>query len=844
MSLINNHPVLARLLSSIAIAMFALALQGCEAEKRASGNEAQESLRLAQFYFDQGQYRSSIVEAKNALKADPQSADTYLLLGRIQLSVEDGKGAQEALEKALSLGSQEPDIERYITRALLLQGKYTAVVDRLAQISAGAVPDAGMQVMAAEAQLGLGDVDAAEEGFRSALAASDDNNAAAWLGLAKVSLARGERPEVDEYLDRALSVDPQFVDGWVWRGRIALLKDDLTSAERAYFKVRELESNDLLTRRKIEALHGVMKAKIGMQRTDEAIKYYQEFLDFYPNSLLAEYERGLALFKQGDVGEAEKVFETIINRAPAHDQSLLLLGYIAYAKGDDSRVAELLASHLDGKSANPLGRRLYAMSMLRMGNPQEALRVLKADAEKEDAAAETLSLYGIALLSTGAPDEARTMLERAFELAPDNAEVRLNLARYYVLTRKADDAAKVLEGMQGSMNSADAENLRLAVSLLRNDLAGASKQAQRQITEAQGKNIESTLAGISASALSIGRLAWVKQFLDEEAQRSSDMTPYMVVLGNVCLRTRDVECAVRAAQTMIDAQSDNGAGWELLGRAETAAGRPAKAVDAFEKLAELNPDDARPLAMLAGAFFRAGDTDEARATIRRALALDAQNKEALQLGAALDLQAGDDLLAAERIAVLQTIDPGSASTMEMSADLMMRQQDFAGAAAAYDDLLQTRPASGIAVKRFTAEQRAGNKDAAFKNLEDWIIAHPKDAMAAAAAANAYLVDGQHENAIRHFESLLERSPSSAELLNNLAWLYQQEGDARALAYGERAYAAKPESAEICDTLGWILVERGEFARGINLLEKAVRLAPDQPGIREHLETARQRAGGS
>lgn len=842
MLLQQNYSVSQRFFGLMAIALVTLGLIGCEAEKRTSGSAAQDSLRLAQFYFDQGQYRSSIVEAKNALKADPQSADTYLLLGRIQLSVEDGKGAAEAFEQARTLGSQEPDLERLVTEALLAQGKFAAIVERVAEMPAE--PDAVMQVVAGEAQLGLGDVDAAEGHFRSALAASEDKNPAAWVGLAKVSLARGERPQVDEYLDRALSVDPEFVDGWVWRGRIALLKDDLTTAERAYFKVRELDSNDLLTRRKIEALHGVMKAKIGLKRTEEALKYYQDFLDFYPNSLLAEYERGLALFKRGDVGKAEEVFEAIVSRAPAHDQSVMLLGYIAFAKGDDTRVADLLESHLDGKSANPLGRRLYAMSMLRMGNPQEALRVLKPDAEKENAAAETLSLYGVALLSTGAPDDARTMLERAFELAPDNADVRLNLARYYVLSRSADNAAKILKGMEGSMNSAGAEYLRVAVSLLRNDPPGARKQAQRLITEAQGENIESVLAGVSASALSIGRLDWVKQFLNEEAQRSSEKTPYMVVLGNVCLRTNDADCAVRAAQTIIDANSSSDAGWELLARAETAAARPAKAVDAYQKLADLNPEEARPLAMLAGALFRAGAADDARKTIAQALALDKQDREALRLGIALDLQAGDDLLAAERLSTLQAVDPDSASTRELGADLMMRQQDFAGAAVAYADMLRRKPASAIAIKRFSAEQQAGNKDAAFRNLEEWVVAHPNDARAASALASAYLIDGQNEKAIVRFESLLERSPKSAGLLNNLAWLYQEEGDARALDFAERAYAAGPESAEICDTLGWILVERGALDRGVKLLEKAARLAPGHKGIEDHLAQARQRAAGN
>ena len=45
-----------------------------------------------------------------------------------------------------------------------------------------------------------------------------------------------------------------------------------------------------------------------------------------------------------------------------------------------------------------------------------------------------------------------------------------------------------------------------------------------------------------------------------------------------------------------------------------------------------------------------------------------------------------------------------------------------------------------------------------------------------------------------------------------------------------------------DTLGWLLVEKGETARGVELLRRAVDLAPGSAELRLHLAKALLKAG--
>jgi Flp pilus assembly protein TadD len=75
------------------------------------------------------------------------------------------------------------------------------------------------------------------------------------------------------------------------------------------------------------------------------------------------------------------------------------------------------------------------------------------------------------------------------------------------------------------------------------------------------------------------------------------------------------------------------------------------------------------------------------------------------------------------------------------------------------------------------------------------------------------------------------------VLNNLAWLYDARGDARAVPLAKRAYDLLPERAEIADTYGWLLARFGKIEQGISLLDTAAKGAPKNGDIRYHQAAA-------
>jgi len=90
--------------------------------------------------------------------------------------------------------------------------------------------------------------------------------------------------------------------------------------------------------------------------------------------------------------------------------------------------------------------------------------------------------------------------------------------------------------------------------------------------------------------------------------------------------------------------------------------------------------------------------------------------------------------------------------------------------------------------------------------------------------------------------VLKEGPMNPSALNNLAWAYFNVKDSRALKMAEAAHKHAPNDAIVLDTLGWILVEQGQVDRGINMLEKAAKAAPDNLEIRFHRAAALAKAG--
>ena len=126
---------------------------------------------------------------------------------------------------------------------------------------------------------------------------------------------------------------------------------------------------------------------------------------------------------------------------------------------------------------------------------------------------------------------------------------------------------------------------------------------------------------------------------------------------------------------------------------------------------------------------------------------------------------------------------------------------------------------------------------AIKLLNEALEKTPKDLAIHFKLATIYQQQNDSNLAETHYDAVLTEQNDNVIALNNLAILYAQKDDPRALDLAKRAYEKAPESAAILDTYGHILLKQNQANTGLTLLEKAALLAPKQNDIQLHLAEA-------
>ena len=104
---------------------------------------------------------------------------------------------------------------------------------------------------------------------------------------------------------------------------------------------------------------------------------------------------------------------------------------------------------------------------------------------------------------------------------------------------------------------------------------------------------------------------------------------------------------------------------------------------------------------------------------------------------------------------------------------------------------------------------------------------------------AYMASGRRKEAAAEYSRALTFSQNHVPALNNLAYIYAEEGKnlPAALQLATRSGNLEPENGLVQDTLGFVFLKSGRLSDAVKALQKAAGLAPDNPSIYFHLALA-------
>lgn len=890
---VNKSAITAAIVSGAILLSGSLA--GCNRTQ-----SAEALLSDAKQFQQKGDSKAALIQLKNASAQEPNNAEARLRLGMLYNDLGDPVSAEKELRKASAAGAAATTALPALAQALLAQGKFQIVLDETQ--AAGAKGDAATLSMRGQAYLGLREPAKAKEAFDLALKAQP-GQLDALLGLARLAQAEKHNDEAMALTEQAIAAHPNDAEAYFFKGLLLKTQGQQAAARAAFDKTLALKPAHRtahLEKAYIEIMeHDFAAAQVD---TDAARKitpdtlsvlYTQALLDYTqgkykvandgllkvlrvaPDHMPTILLSGATQLKLGSLPQAEQHLRKYLESAPTDNYARKLLATTLLQERRPGDAAAVLAPLVKESTQDPQVLALAGeinMQSRDFGKASENFQ--KASLLAPNAAALHGSL-GLSKLGQGDTEAAVRELERAAALDGKSLAAGMALVRTEIGLKhydKALAAAKALEkelpdnaivhDLKGGayMGLKDVANARAsfdkAVALKSDYFAAVLNLAQIDIIEKKPddakKRIEAFLEKNKKSVSAMTALAELamSQRHPEEAttwleKASSDnpdaMAPALRLAAHHLAMGRKQQ-ALLVARKLQTANAANPDVLGMLAQAQLANDDKNGALETYSKLASVAPKLAAPHFQMARLHAMLNNLPAAEKDLNAALALEPNFAPALVAKADLAVQQGkpDQALAIAR--QMQKTDPKSPRGYGLEGDLLLKQGKFAPAARAYEQATARADEPLTMIRWHQATKGAGQLKDADARIAQWQAAHPADVLVALYLGETDMANKQYKSAIAQYQSVIKQQPNNTVALNNLAWAYYQEKDARALDTGDQALRLDPNNPATMDTVGWILTEQGNVARGLPLLKKATALVPQSPELQYHLAAALLKSG--
>jgi Flp pilus assembly protein TadD len=385
------------------------------------------------------------------------------------------------------------------------------------------------------------------------------------------------------------------------------------------------------------------------------------------------------------------------------------------------------------------------------------------------------------LEAAGDAKGAQAALEKGVAADPRSAEVRAELAAFFLRRDAAEDAERVAkEALQ---------------------LDDANSEAHRVLGMLYAARSEDTGRGQAAQAAAADLVKQGIAHLERVTENPAGLTDLNLqyTLGRLYTRAGQADKAIQALTRVVNENPLSVQGRLALAQAYVAARDMNNAIEALREIVD---DEPRVANMLGQFQEQAGKLKDAADSYTKALSVAPNSRE----------------LKVRRIAAL------------LGAKEFERAADFAGQA-------QTQHPDDLRFPQLRAHalQQLGDTARAIGVLEPVARANPNDATTQLALADMYNTVGRRNDAERTVRQLVSIEPGNADALNYLGYLLADSGRQldEAIRLVRKALDIEPNNPNFLDSLGWAYYRRGDYEDAEKYLTPAAQQMPRNGTVQEH-----------
>ena len=874
-------------------------LTGCELgpDEVSRMNSAKQSL-------ESRDYRSAMIELKSVLQENPENKEARLLLGELYIPLGDGVSAQKELQRVQQPGIIEPKLSISLARAFLLQNKFDDALKWSTLPEGSSSQD---QSKAASIQgdvyIRQGNKQEARRLYKLSSVVLPQSESGL-ISMVKLLLLDNALERAMIVIDETVLQYPESAEAWLLRGKIGRSSANHLLAEESFKSALKATGTEQLTLFGFQARLGILQSKLAQSDLAGGEEHINVLLKQLPAHPMPKYFDALVAYQRQDFEAANERLLQVLKVMDKHVPSLLLMGATQYALGQYEQASQYLSQVVLSVPSHLQARKMLAAVHLKLELPMEAVKVLAPVVEDDSVDVELLSMVGQAALSAGDIDNSEIYLNRALAQG-DSAALRSELAKVFLAKGEYEDAIKELKKIEGRdelqarmmivlahLKNDHVDRATSAISALVDEYPDDSivdvLQAGVYLTQgfrdrarasylralSKEKLLVSALLGVARIDSEDGRLIEAEEYFNQVllvdgnnlqaffglaqiAERKNDLSqallwvdrarkanPALVeptlILARYYMREQQYDKAAGVVKEGIENRPNQLLLRRLDARIKFEQGNKSEAIEVLRGAAELDSEDSVLLLELATMQRELGHEEQARQTLLKGLRTvpGALNLEVELIE--LEIASGRFDSSKTRIERLKRGGEHRAVAFGLDGNQKMAQKKYSAAANAYQEALKLNASIVFLAKYMRVMHELGKLDKINQDIDRWLSMNPKKEDV---IAGVYMGLGENKRAIQYYEIAIKHNPTHVVTLNNLAWLYSQQEDSRAIPMARKAYDLMPTSAEVVDTYGWILYKNQKYTDSVVFLREAYSIDPDNMEIALHLVQGLSKAVG-
>jgi cellulose synthase operon protein C len=659
----------------------------------------------------------------------------------------------------------------------------------------------------------------------------DKNFAEAHYQLSKVYIKNGSPLQAFAELNRVVDLQPANVQARIDLGNLLLAGGQPIKAKEQADAVLAAHPNDP----DAFALLSAVAAMQGDKTT--ALAHIQKALSIDPNR--AQFHTTLGVIQSSDPStqsDAEDQLRKAIQLDPKNVSPRMALAGLLVRKGDAAGAIEQLNSAVAADPRNLIARSTLANLYLRQNDKAKAEEILRQGTEDladMPQGADLLQNYYVAThqIDRGVSDYAQLVGKH-----PKSAPLKIAYTRLLIAQKNFAPARDQIASLVKT-DGGDPNVVFLNGWMMLND--GKTNEAF-DVLQKGAKNYPDNLQ----IKLALGRAARAKGDMGaaEGAYRDATrLSPRNIEaqngLAQVAIDRRDFNQLAQVAEATIAIAPQASMPYVWRGISEASQKVIDKADADFQQAIKLDPKNSMAYFELAQVRLQQRKLPEARTLLQQSLDANPNSALALRNLVTLDLVDKQPAKAIDRVkAQIQKV-PNNSEYLDILADLQTMTGDQKSALATADQAMKLNPADDAAVMAYARAQIA-NHDVgkAIDTWQTWTKSHPADSRAFAILGILQESQGNKDQATAAYKKSLEIQPEQAVAANNLAYMMLDSGENVdvALTLAQTARRILPNSPNTADTLAWAYYHKGTYASARDLLEDALKTAPNDPAMHYHL----------